>query len=138
MARVLQQIPSIQLEDGSGMMYLLAPGTARKLATAAFAGRIKLIDFTIAPRSLMSSAAPDRGSIDELRESWALARLALWSQCLTSCIMYNVDSTDTAILQVDTKMHAFAKSIRIDSGELTSWISRLVRTTSNKLTTSAY
>ncbi|KAL3925836.1 MAG: hypothetical protein SGPRY_003558 [Prymnesium sp.] len=113
------------VEDESGLMYL-TPAVARKLASAAVAGQIKLSDFLAASRSLMGSAASDKGSLDELlREGWALAKVALLS---VGSEIYDLEPMDTGIHRIQAKIHATAKAIRIDSQDLASWIKRVLET----------
>lgn len=73
----------------------------------------------------MGSAASEKGSLDELREGWALAKVALLS---VGNELYDLEPMDTGIHRVQAKMHATAKAIRIDSQDLTVWVRRVLET----------
>lgn len=120
--RVQYQLLRVPSADEAGLMYL-SPATARKLAVEAVAGHLKLADFTAASRSLLGSAAPDKGSLDELREVWALIRVALVA---VGEEIYGMSSSDEGVMRVEAKMHATAKSLRISPKDLERWLRRVL------------
>ena len=120
--RVQHELLKVPSADEAGLMYL-TPTTARKLAVAAVAGQLRLVDFKSASRLLLGQAAPEKDSLDELRETWALVRVALMA---TGEEIYGMTSSDPGVMRVEAKMHATAKSLRISAADLERWLKRVL------------
>lgn len=120
--RVQHQLLKVPSAEEEGFMYLTST-MARKLAASALAGQLKLVEFMAAPRLLLRAAAPEKGSLDELREAWALLRVALVA---VREEIYSMSSSDAGVMRMEAKMHATAKSLRIIAKDLERWIRRVL------------
>ena len=121
---VQQCLLELPCADESGMQYINPPA-ARKLATAAVTGQLRVADFVKETRQLLGAAAPPKESLDELREAWRLMRTALLAAMGPLSL---VTATDVGLARLDARVGATASSTNVGAKCLAAWLRRVTDT----------
>ncbi|KAL3904410.1 MAG: hypothetical protein SGPRY_011294 [Prymnesium sp.] len=110
--------------DESGLQYLSpAAAFSFRLAQSALAGEFKVTEFAREMKLALNVASKGMCALDELRETWRLIKSALLAMGM---VLYGMSHCDEGIMQVDARINATAASLRLEAGDLRTWLCRVL------------
>ena len=135
---VAADILSVAVEDVSGQQYM-DRASAIALADRVVVGHVQLADFVQASRDLLGVAAPQKGSLRELQDGFALAHRALGA-VLQRVFLCTGQDSGMQLLDRRIRVTAASSVANIDgqaasdyTGQLRSWLQRVLGTWSAEM-----